>query len=461
MPPQIATLAVLSGAGVLIWLDRDRDVPASRALWIPVLWLWLCASRTASQWLGIQGLSGSSEQFLEGSPLDAATYFGLVVAALMVLATRRERLALFLWANGPLVLFLLYCGASVLWSDFPLVTFKRWIKASGDFFILLVVLTDPDPVVALKGLLSRVGFMLVPVSILLIRYYPTLGRAYSEWTGAAYNIGVATGKNGLGYVALLFGLGGVWRLCEALRGNDNGRLTGPLIANSVLLLLVLWVFQLANSATSLFCFLMGSILIAVASLRTAWKSILVHALVVVMLVVVVYGLLLNPDAGLAEMAGRDSTLTGRTRLWNQALGLTVDPLLGAGYEAFWLGDRIEQMWRLNWDQPNQAHNGYLEIFLDLGWVGVALLAFLMIRGYRNVSRALSWGLASAPLRVAFFFVAAAYNLTEHGFRELHPIWIAFLVAIIAVPEPLVHQSQESAGQLENAPQDGEWSVAEA
>src|SRR5258705_7933453 len=156
MDPRIATCCVLVGVSVLFWLDRDRDTHTSTALFIPIVWLSLCASRTTSQWLGLEGLySSSGEQLVEGSPIDALTYFGLLAASAMVLARRRERVAMFLRANGPLLVFLMYCGVSVLWSDFPMVAFKRWVKAIGDFFILLVVLTDGEPVVALKRLLSR------------------------------------------------------------------------------------------------------------------------------------------------------------------------------------------------------------------------------------------------------------------------------------------------------------------
>jgi len=331
------------------------------------------------------------------------------------------------------------------------------MKAVGDVSMILTVLTDRKPIAALKRLFSRVGFVLVPVSILLIRYYPTMGRAYSNWTGAAYNIGVATGKNGLGYVCLIFGLASVWRLSEILRGEEDAHKIGSLAANGILLVLTLWLFQMAQSATSFACFLMGTVVIAVTSYRPiARERVIVHTLVAMMLFVVVYGLFLNPGAGLAEMAGRDSTLTGRTTLWNQVLRLTVDPLFGAGYESFWLGDRLEHMWRINWEHPNQAHNGYLEIFLDLGWAGVALLAFLMVWGYRNVARALRWDLESAKLRLAFFVVAASYNMTEHAFRELHPVWIAFLLAIIAVPEPLVRAVHEATAPRERSRRRPDW-----
>jgi hypothetical protein len=88
---------------------------------------------------------------------------------------------------------------------------------------------------------------------------------------------------------------------------------------------------------------------------------------------------------------------------------------------------------------------------------VVLLGFLMMSGYRNVTRALRWNLESAKLRLAFFVVAASYNLTEHAFRELHPVWIVFLLAIFAVPEPLVRAAREATAPRKRSPRGPHWS----
>ena len=281
------------------------------------------------------------------------------------------------------------------------------------------------------------GFILVPLSILLIRYFPVMGRAYSAWTGEAFNVGVATGKNGLGYVCLIFGLGSVWCIFSALKIGINRQTRGKLLANLMLLALTLWLFNMAHSATSFACFLIGGCLMFAISRRAIWRHpVFIHGMVAAVLFLVVYGLFLNPKAGLTEAVGRDSTLTGRTRIWNDVLRLTVNPVIGAGYESFWLGKRLEEIWLTNWEHPNQAHNGYLEVYLDLGWVGLTLIATMMIAGYRNAVRAVSRAPNLMSLKIAFLVVAILYNCTEHAFRELHPVWIMFLLAVITIPVSL-------------------------
>jgi O-antigen ligase len=443
MPASIATALCCLFILTLYFLNRDRDSRISPALCVPVTWISICVSRTVSQWLGGVG-EATASTFEQGDSFDAAVFASLLVVGLLVLLgrERRARVAAILWKNKPLILFLLYCLVSITWSDFPLVAFKRWTKALGDLTMVLIVLTDLDPIASLSQFLARPGFALVPLSILLIRYYPSLGREYSSWTGEAFNIGVATGKNGLGYVCLIFGLGCVWSLLGAIRPRERPRTAGPIIAQVATLALTLWLFRLAHSATSFACFAIGSGLIMVTRLGSlARKPLLVTLMVGVLLFAVVYGLLINPNAGLVQAVGRDATLTGRVDIWNDVLHLTVNPLFGAGYESFWLGPRLEKIWSNSWgERPNQAHNGYLEVYLDLGWVGLALLGLVMTWGYWGIVRMLRSCSTIGRLKLAFFVVAATYNLTEHGFRELHPVWIIFLLAVTVIPDSLLKEA---------------------
>lgn len=124
--------------------------------------------------------------------------------------------------------------------------------------------------------------------------------------------------------------------------------------------------------------------------------------------------------------GRDETLTGRTGFWEELLQMSVNPLLGTGYEGFWMGDRIAQLWNKYWWRPNQAHNGYLEIYLNLGIVGLALLAALIMFMARSIFN----GITSSNrydfqiLRLAFLLIMLAINFTEANFKGF--IWLVFL-----------------------------------
>ncbi len=105
------------------------------------------------------------------------------LAAIVVLIHRSSRTRDLLVANWPILIYFFYCLISVAWSYHPDVSFKRWIKAIGDLAMVLVIVTDGHPVAALRRLISRVGFLLLPASVLLIRYYGDLGRGYDPAAG--------------------------------------------------------------------------------------------------------------------------------------------------------------------------------------------------------------------------------------------------------------------------------------
>jgi O-antigen ligase len=116
--------------------------------------------------------------------------------------------------------------------------------------------------------------------------------------------------------------------------------------------------------------------------------------------------------------------------------MTANPLVGTGFESFWLGSRLEKMWSIYWWHPNEAHNGYLEVYLTLGWIGIALFAVFLIAGYRNIIAGFRRDPDIARLKLAFFVIVLIYNFTESAIRETNPIWIMLLLAIVAVPEVL-------------------------
>ena len=442
MPPIIATFVFVAGILGLFWLNKDRHAQTSPALWIPVIWLSLCGSRVASQWLAIMGLGGltggsvdSPDQYLDGSPIDRFFLTGLLIVGIVVLARRGSRVTDVLLSNWPILLFFAYCAMSTIWSDFPDIALKRWIKSLGDVTMVMLVLTDPDPEAAFQRFLSRVGFLLMPLSVLFIKYYPEIGKGYDRWTGTPIYTGVTYSKNILGMVCLILGLGALWRVSKLLKSKRRWYENRPLLAQGTLLLIVLWLLSKAGSATSLSCFALGGILLLLANRpRMTRRPALLHSTVAVMLSIPIAALFLNVGSGLVQTLGRDPTLTGRTEVWQRVLGMTTNPLIGTGFESFWLGKRLEALWQVYWWKPTEAHNGYIEIFLNLGWIGLILLAFVIGTGYGRIMRGIRRQDNEANLRLAFLFIAVAYNFTEAAFKTLHPVWITMLLSILAVPK---------------------------
>jgi exopolysaccharide production protein ExoQ len=433
MNPLVATAVYICGIAGLFYLDRDKSIRTSKALWLPVVYVWILGSRPVSVWLGMTPASGTDVQ-LDGSPVDRIVFAMLLIAAVAVLVHRGRRALTLLSANWPILIYFFYCLASVFWSEYPGVALKRWIKAIGDVAMILIVLTDEQPVAALRRLLSRTGFILIPVSLLFIKYYPGLGRGYDTWSGAPAYYGVTLNKNVLGVITFVLLLGAVWRILSLLQSDKSRRdRRRCLIAQGALLALGIYVLKFANSDTSTVSFLLGAALLMVTSLRFFRRNpTAVHVFVLALVFIVGSLVALGGVTSIAHALGRNSRLTGRTDIWAAVIPLAPNPLVGAGFESFWLSPRVhERLWELFRGLPlNEAHNGYIEVYLELGWIGVALVALLLLDGYRRAMKAFRREPVIGGLLLAYVLSAMVYSITEAGFRMLDPIWIFLLLAIV-------------------------------
>jgi len=445
MPPPLAAIIFAIGIAGLFFFDRDKKVRVSKALWIPTLWLFFCLSRSASQWLGMSPPPADvASVYLEGSPIDRAVFIILEVIAMIVVVGRRRRVGSILLQNWPIWLFFSYAALSITWSDYPLVTLKHWIKGIGDVLMILIVLTEPDIPEAVKRLFTRLGFVLLPLSVLFIKYYPQLGRVLNlSWQMEP--VGVTTQKNGLGELCDFLGLVLLWRLRSAYNDREDRNRKRRLLALGAVLAMVIWLLWTCNSMTSICALSMASI-VMLLSTRPAFRRrpALVHLLIVGLFSCTLYALFFQSSGSLIENLGRNPTLTGRTDVWKMVFSIPNNRLLGVGYESFWLGHRLQEMWKaFPGFLVNEAHNGYIEIVLTLGWIGAILLGILIATGYRNVIVAYRRNPDIGSLRMAFFFAAVINALTEAAFRMMGPPWIAFLLATIAVPAYFAPKSGRS------------------
>jgi exopolysaccharide production protein ExoQ len=430
-----AFLICILGTAGLFYLERDRSARNAKALWLPVMWLWIVGSRPVSAWLAIWfGIGAAAGQGLDaqldGSPIDAIVFMILTAAALLVLSQRKRATSL-VKSSGPLLLFFLYTLLSCSWSPFPDVAFKRWIKDVGDLAMIIVITTDPEPIPALRRVFSRVGFILLPASILLIRY-TALGRAFDP-SGGPMNTGVTTNKNTLGLITFTISLGALWSLVSLLRSKRSPSRKRQLVARATLLAFGIAVLQQAHSATSIACFILGAFLILATNLsffRRRPGS--VHALVVTILLLGGISMLFGGEATVAGALGRDPSLSSRTDIWKAVIPICPNPLIGAGFESFWNGyGKFVTEGLSKYERGlNSAHDGYIEVYLNLGWIGVGLTVVLLISGYRRSCEAFRRNSEIGGLMLAYVATAAIYSITEAGFRILTPTWLFLLLAIV-------------------------------
>lgn len=422
-------IALLLFAAAAIYLIRKKAGPKlPKHLLVPLLWMVFILSRSFSQWLSFRSDYGGMEVELEGNNLDASILLALILLGLGILFRRRIRLSELIKENPALFLFYGFAVLSFIWADFPFIAFKRWMKWFGSLVMVLVILSEVDAKAAINSLIKRCTYILVPLSVVFIRYFPYLGRSYGPRGSADYH-GVATQKNEYGILLMICGMFLAWELIVAWRKKDRPALKRILAVNSAFLAVIFWQLYQVDSKTATVCLIMGVLVVLGLDLPIFRKSPKRIGAYLILFVIAIALLQSYVDIRTAVIAstGRDLTLTERTNLWPDVLAIQPNAAIGAGWDNFWLGRRILPLWEKWWWRPRSAHNGYIEIYLYLGWAGIALLVLTLYGGFRKSLRALVTDFDWGRLSLAIFLIVLLYNYTESGFHRTSPIWFFFLL----------------------------------
>jgi O-antigen ligase len=106
-----------------------------------------------------------------------------------------------------------------------------------------------------------------------------------------------------------------------------------------------------------------------------------------------------------------------------------NPIVGAGFESFWNGyGKFVTKGLSKYERGlNSAHDGYIEVYLNLGWIGVALIGMLLVSGYFRAQASFRRNPRVGSLMLGLIASTAIYSITEAGFRIMTPTWIALLL----------------------------------
>lgn len=396
------------------------------ARWVPALML----AYGMLIWPVIYGQSvdgGPPMQVLqnESSALSQIYFpFFLLVSAFAWIATRYGRGSpITSGAIFAIALMIALSNLSVLWSIAPEIALRRAILQTAIVAALVLSVQaadDPD------GVVARIFWMLVAIMLI------NLAAVAIKGSGPLGYEGIYPQKNGLGAAASL-------AIIVALYQFFTGRPITRIVAFGTIAL-AMFLLVISKSKTSFGLVLMVPFLalgIAVAARVTqASAATLVAMICAIVFAVYQIGVAsyLWDFSTVAEALFGDPTLTTRTDIWDFALRMAErKPILGYGFESFWQAGPESPSVR---EAPGfvarmpHAHNGYIDIMLQLGFVGLALLIVLQFAAFHAADAALRRRFAMGWLCLCLMLLAGLRNFMEsQWFRGFDMFSMAFVIAV--------------------------------
>lgn len=412
MPPGLALLICSVFVIFLLKLERKQSPEVSFALWIPTVWFLLTVSKPLGIWFGTGGVDMES-----GSVLDRAFLTVLLCLCLIILASRQFNFSSAIRENIPLIILMGLMLVSVLWSDMPFISFKRWTKEIIAIFMAFLVFTEPEPRQAVQSIFRRTIYILIPFSYILIHYFPRQGREYAHWSGNVMWIGVASQKNGLTRLCLFAAFFLIWAFFRRRQDGVIPNTGYQTLLEAFILILALWLMggpqhNFSYSATTNVAFVLG--LSALIGLSLAKKRATVFdskAFIIIIALIIVYGTI-TPFIGrlslmdISSILGRTDTLTGRSEIWATLVPYAMQkPLLGYGFGGFWT-DKIRSL------TSSHAHNGYLDIILNIGFLGLLFFTIFLLSCCRKAQKLMTQDFHWGSLFMCFLFMAVVHNIAE-------------------------------------------------
>lgn len=438
MLPILALGVCIIFVSLFLWRTSKSNEGKSRSLWIPTIWTLINLSRPVGRWLSGTQTYETEISVGMSSIWDQVVLLSLIFLAIVVLFRRKISWSSVLKKNRWLLMLLIYMALSSLWSNYPMVSFKRWIKPAGEVLCAMVIVHERKPLRALELILRRAAYVLIPFSYLLINYFPALGVSYGRYSGSRMATGVCMQKNGLGLLCAIIILFFIW---DFLRKKHQGfsnyniiDICGDIIVFLLAAYLLFGIGTDSYSATAIAVTLIGLLaIIFISRHRAQPKKITPFFLVLIIpliIIVAVIGAVLNqsPLSIFTNLLGRDTTLTGRVDIWAEIFKIVPRfTLLGTGFGGFWglpyTYLRIGYM---------SGHNGYLDIYVELGLVGLILIFVFLFSLWKNLNKLAEKSFDWGALGLTYLLISFPYNYSESDFlNTTSPLWVVLIFFSLA------------------------------
>jgi O-antigen ligase len=303
------------------------------------------------------------------------------------------------------------------------------------------------------------AYVLLPFSLVLIKYYQDFGVTWDSFTGAPSWTGVTTQKNGLGLLSVIGAFWAILSLTRRWRRNQLRTMRRQCAADAAILLLALYLLRGAKgaySATAFSLLILGALLffwlLRLSRCGSALRSRILWA---VAFAAISVGIAIPLAGGAGYLSpilsalGRDATLTGRTDIWALILPIAFkQPIIGQGYGGFWITPPLPSPFNF----LTHSHNGYLEVFLNAGLIALLLTMVWIVVLFQKAQSALrfdqEWGAFGVAVIVMFLF----HNITESSIaRPSSLLWTVVVLFAVVLPRMARHASLRRGTQRATGP----------
>jgi exopolysaccharide production protein ExoQ len=273
----------------------------------------------------------------------------------------------FIW----IIAFAMFAALSFIWSAASGVTMRASAQYVTTIICALIASRIIDARTALCGASSGVGLVLLYSLALGTSHYDTLDGSFTF-------VGLFASKNQLGFFAslgvytafaslLVFRLGSMWRCAQVILG-----------------MIALYCLVASSSATSIGATFATAGITGVLAVILKLSPNNRRSIFIIGLVAAIVAIIVAINYGAVELIlqafGKNTTLTGRTYLWQEGLRFSEDaPLIGIGYQAYWVQgfSEAERLWDEFYVTSRGGfhfHNTYVEVLVELGYVGLVLIS---------------------------------------------------------------------------------------
>jgi exopolysaccharide production protein ExoQ len=389
------------------------------------------------------------QSIMETRPENRIFWPAMAAISVILAVLNRSRLGRLTWPPHIICLlaYLAFAGVSVLWAFRPEFSFIRFVQE----VMVVTSIVLPAMLAARTTDMMRGLFLCFAFASILNVFFVLGGRPMIAMYGSTeVEIGYPgyfAGKNYLGECeAIAFLLALHEMLYPGLR-----RALGILVV-----VIATALIFLSDSKTALGLALITPLLAALTLITG--KITRISPAILLLSIPFCYAVLSSISGfntnRVSYMLYGDSTFTGRTLIWDFAwYEIERRPLFGWGYQSFWLvgpdAPSIVDAWGWIKEMPN-AHNGYYDTMLEMGYVGLAFLIIFIIATLHAVGRVADRDPARARLVLSLALYIILFNFLESlWMRGFEFLWVVFVIVAAEIgrywqPVPLMRGAYGSS-----------------